>query len=218
MRLLMLLPFFVLSTLVQAAGGGSVPSGGSAPQVKKTPQQRAASFYNAGLKNKKKAWKYEKKLADISSEKKRIKTQKKIAAQYKKAQKNQANAIALVNNFYQAFSELGYSYRKLGDYDKSIRAYNVALSIKSDYSEAIEYRGEAYLARGAYEESRQAYMTLFRDDPEKANMLMQAFETWSVTDTPAGTEAEAFKSWILERKQLLSVSQNLSTNNSRDWQ
>ena len=37
--------------------------------------------------------------------------------------------------------------RRLGEYDRSLAAYEKALALSPDYPEAIEYRAEAYLAR-----------------------------------------------------------------------
>jgi len=216
-RLIIALVLIMSTPLLLAAGGGSLPSGGGAAPVVQTPEQRATRLYNAGLKYRKKAWKYEEKAAAATSEKKRSKYLKRAETQYKRVLKNQNNAIKQVGGFYQAMSELGYAYRKLGDYEKAIAAYNTALSLKGDYSEAIEYRGEAYLALGAFEKTKQAYMTLFRQDPEKAALLMQAFELWSHKPASQKADAEAFLNWIAERKLLVSVSSHLSHSNPGDW-
>jgi len=40
---------------------------------------------------------------------------------------------------------LGYSYRKLGTFDKSLEQYQMALKIDSNHRSAHEYLGELYL-------------------------------------------------------------------------
>jgi Flp pilus assembly protein TadD len=44
-----------------------------------------------------------------------------------------------------AHSMLGYSYRKLGTFDKSMEHYQTALKLDSDHRSAHEYLGELYL-------------------------------------------------------------------------
>ena len=44
-----------------------------------------------------------------------------------------------------AHSMLGYSYRKLGTFDKSMESYQTALKIDSNHRYAHEYLGELYL-------------------------------------------------------------------------
>ena len=44
-----------------------------------------------------------------------------------------------------AHSMLGYSYRKVGTFDKSMEHYQTALKIDSDHRSAHEYLGELYL-------------------------------------------------------------------------
>lgn len=46
------------------------------------------------------------------------------------------------------FSMLGYSYRKLGDYDRAFENYRKALSLDPAHRGAHEYIGEAYVETG----------------------------------------------------------------------
>jgi len=47
-----------------------------------------------------------------------------------------------------AFNYLGYSHRKLGDYELSLDAYQKALAIEPSHRGALEYLGELYLKTG----------------------------------------------------------------------
>ena len=44
-----------------------------------------------------------------------------------------------------AHSLLGYSYRKLGEYEKSLEHYHIALDLNPRHRQALEYLGRAYL-------------------------------------------------------------------------
>ena len=64
---------------------------------------------------------------------------------------------------YQAWNYVGYTNRKLGNYDDALAAYDRALSSSSpDYAEAIEYRGHAYLGLNRLSEAKEAYLALVR--------------------------------------------------------
>jgi len=225
MRVLMsvLLGGLVTLSVVSALAAGSSGSSGGAPVspgVQLTPEQLAHKHYNLGLKYKKKARKYEEKaLAAADKPKKQQKYLKRVTTQYERMVKNQIIALQNNNEFYQAMSELGYGYRKLGEFKKSIRAYNAALSIKSDYGEALEYRGEAFLAEGDFEASKRDYLSLVRLNPELAAMLMAAYTRWIADDKSGAPEAKEFKSWIKQRDSLAqALSSNPgSLNNASEW-
>jgi tetratricopeptide (TPR) repeat protein len=44
-----------------------------------------------------------------------------------------------------AYNLMGFGYRKLGDYDKALEAYDRALKLNPHHRGALEYLGEAYL-------------------------------------------------------------------------
>lgn len=47
-----------------------------------------------------------------------------------------------------AYSLLGFSYRKSGDVDRSGKAYQQALSLQQNHLNALEYQGELFLMLG----------------------------------------------------------------------
>ena len=73
MKLLILTLMILSSAAVMASGGGSIPSM-SQPAVQKSPTERAVDSYNAGIKNREKAWKYQNKAANETDPKKVVNT------------------------------------------------------------------------------------------------------------------------------------------------
>ena len=67
------------------------------------------------------------------------------AKDYKSAVGHLTKAVQELPKSADAHSMLGYSYRKLGTFDKSMEHYQTALKIDSDHLSAHEYLGELYL-------------------------------------------------------------------------
>lgn len=67
------------------------------------------------------------------------------AKDYKSALGYLTKAVQEVPKNADAHSMLGYSYRKLGTFDKSMEHYQTALKLDSDHRSAHEYLGELYL-------------------------------------------------------------------------
>ena len=209
--------------LAYGAGSGSMPSGGGGSggmteTPRKTPQQMAVSSYNAGLNHKKRAQEYETKAAAAKNDKERDKQLAKAKSQYEDAVEDYRKAIGRDQTAYQAMNELGYAYRKSGDYKNAVRAYNSALVVKPDFPPAIEYRGEAYLALSMFKDVKGAYLALLRNDPDQAATLMAAMEAWQgLHGQDATGEAKAFGDWVIERKAVAANTQSLSMNNVHSW-
>jgi Flp pilus assembly protein TadD len=67
------------------------------------------------------------------------------AKDYKAAVGHLTKAVQELPKNADAHSMLGYSYRKLGTFDKSMEHYQTALKIDSEHRSAHEYLGELYL-------------------------------------------------------------------------
>ena len=67
------------------------------------------------------------------------------AKDYKTALGHLTKAVQELPNDADAHSMLGYSYRKVGTFDKSMEHYQRALKIDSNHRSAHEYLGELYL-------------------------------------------------------------------------
>ncbi len=54
-------------------------------------------------------------------------------------------ALDLRPNFPEAWNELGFALRQVGQYAEAVKAYNQALRLRPNFPEALEYLGEAYV-------------------------------------------------------------------------
>ncbi len=224
LAMFVLLPGFAL-----AAGGGSMggsgiggSSMGASPRRVKTPEEIAESRYNAGLKKRDKAWKYEAKAEKANSEKKRGKLEAKAQKQYGKAIKDFRKAVEKNPLLYQAYSSLGYALRRTGQYEAALQAYDEALYLQPAYAEAIEYRAEAYLGVNRLDDVKAAYVQLFRLDRDRAGELMLAMQTFLERreNEPNGLAPDAlaeFASWVRERQEIAQQTARLSGAEPRRW-
>jgi tetratricopeptide (TPR) repeat protein len=59
-----------------------------------------------------------------------------------------------------AHNMLGFSYRKLGDYERAFYHYEKALELNPRHKQALEYMGEGYLELGRIEEAKATAIRL----------------------------------------------------------
>src|SRR5690606_30939769 len=64
----------------------------------------------------------------------------------------------------EGWNMLGFTSRKLGDYEESLIAYERALALSPNYPEAIEYRAELFLLTGRIADLKESYATLLTLD------------------------------------------------------
>ena len=64
---------------------------------------------------------------------------------YKGAIEHLEKALEDEDKNADALNYMGYSYRKLGNYDRALKYYMAALKVDPDHKGANEYIGEAYL-------------------------------------------------------------------------
>jgi tetratricopeptide (TPR) repeat protein len=199
MKILILTLMILSSAAAMASGGGSVPSM-SQPAAQKSPTERAVDSYNAGIKNIKKAWKYQDQAAAKSDPKKVAKLNRKADKQFTKAIKKFSSAVKYEPRLYQAHGSLGYALKQTGDFAGAMEAYDHCLELRPKYTPAIEYRAEAYLALGRLDEAREAYLLLEKVDPEKANELEIAFRKWtkSPPDSLEPDVVATMQDWIAD--------------------
>ncbi len=198
-------------------GGGGMDTGGSMPAARaQSPEEQAKNAYNEGVRAVKQAKKLEEDLAQAKEEKK-AKLSERVSKQYEKARSYFAGAVAKQATMHEAWNYVGFTSRKLGEYDKALAAYDEALRLKPDYAEAIEYRGEAYVWLNRMEDAKKAYMDLYRDSREMANQLMGVMQQW-VTErraNAAGVSAgdiDAFATWVSERATIAQQTASLATD------
>lgn len=85
-------------------------------------------------------------------------------------------AVQVDPRFVEAWTNLGYAYRKLKDYTRSVEAYRRALDLRPDYAPAHDYLARTYLAMGNREGAMRHYEILRRLDPRMAERLLRAIQ------------------------------------------
>jgi tetratricopeptide (TPR) repeat protein len=202
-----------------AAGGGST-GGGSIGNVDTseepktyTPDQIAKNNYNRGVKEIEKAKDADDDAAAATDPAKKKKLADKALKGFTRARDYFMTAVDARSDMYQAWNYVGYTQRKLGNYDAALAAYDQALTYSPAYGEAIEYRAEAYLALNRLDDAKTAYMRLFRDARPLAALLMTAMQKWveSRRQDAKGLSPEdvaAFAKWVDERA---AISQQASS-------
>jgi tetratricopeptide (TPR) repeat protein len=121
---------------------------------------------------------------------------------------------------HEAWNYMGYTNRKLGNYQAALDAYDRALSLKPDYAQAIEYRGHAYLGLNRLAEAKEAYLALFGSNRALAAQLLTAMQAWvgEHRGNPAGVDSasfEAFASWVNERSAIAAQTAGLTREGAR---
>jgi tetratricopeptide (TPR) repeat protein len=99
----------------------------------------------------------------------------------------------------EAWNMVGYTSRRLGDYQESLAAYDKALALAPDYPEAVEYRAELFVLTGKFEEAKAAHAQLQKSSPSYADVLKQSMRDWAKRKDAPGSDApgrDAFVAWV----------------------
>jgi tetratricopeptide (TPR) repeat protein len=210
---------------VWAAGGGSMGGGGasmdtvSSEPTTRSPDSIAKASYNRGVKEIDKAKQADADAATATDPVKQQKLQEKAQKGFEKARDYFTDAVNNRSDMYQAWNYVGYTQRKLGNYDAALAAYDQALTYSPAYGEAIEYRGEAYLALNRIDDAKSAYMTLFRDARPLAAQLMTAMQKWVAARRQdakglAPEDLDSFAKWVDERAAISQQAELLGASKS----
>lgn len=137
----------------------STPAGGGPSDMQgqtATPRQQAEQLYAD-------AWKdIEKARGDLADGK-----DKNAEKKFQRALDRLTRATELDSTYYEAWNMVGYSSRKLKQYDASLAAYDRCLRIKPDYALAREYLGEAFFELGRMDDARAQLQWLEKMDGAK---------------------------------------------------
>jgi len=202
------------------AGSGSSSGGaGSRYESPASPEETARLAHNAGVRGVEKGDKLSADAARHTDAGKQQKALTKANSAYAGALKKFMRATELNPVMYEAWNYLGYTHRKLGDYQAALTAYDRALNLKPGYPEAIEYRGHAYLELNRLEDAKQAYLTLFAGNRKLAAQLLAGMQSWvgEHRGNPTGVDGaalEAFASWVSERSAIASQTAGLTREGS----
>lgn len=69
-------------------------------------------------------------------------------------------AIVTSHKSAEALTDLGYSYRQLGLFNKALKTYQESLEIDPNYKKAHEYLGEVYLINEQFPKAQEHLQTL----------------------------------------------------------
>jgi tetratricopeptide (TPR) repeat protein len=160
-------------------GGGSKPepstsssSSSSSSETSATPREEAEQIYAKAYEDVAAA---KKDLADGKT--------KNAEKKLKRALSGGEKATSLDATYHEAWNLVGYTARKLGDYDKAFAAYEKCLNIKPDYAPAREYMGEAWLEKGDAQKAHEqltlleSYGDRAADDAKTLRTAIEAYET-----------------------------------------
>lgn len=131
--------------------------------------------------------------------------QQAVRKGYTEARERFRTAVAADPDVKEAWNLIGYTSRRLGEYEDSLAAYDAALKLQPDYPEAIEYRAELFLLTGRLDDARSAFAQLVGSSPSYANVLLQSMRDWlaAPVQTSAAVSAEqraAFAAWVGAQK------------------
>jgi tetratricopeptide (TPR) repeat protein len=190
-----------------ANGGGGMSMPQSMPTPREaTPQQKARDAYNDGVRYVKKADKAQGKAEEASDAGRKDRAGHEAHELYAKSLARFQEAVQLDDTLPEAWNYVGYSNRKLGNYDAALAAYDKALALKPGYADAIEYRGEAYLGLGRVSDAQQAYLDLYASNRALAAKLLAAMKGWLAAQranpSAAATGLDELDKWIQERAQI----------------
>ena len=206
---------------VWANGGGSMSMPAPMPRVD-TPQQKARDAYNDGVREVKKADKAQAAAAEATDAGKKDKAAREAHDAYAAALAKFKQATDLDPTLYEAWNYVGYTSRKLGNYDDALPAYDKALSLKPGYADALEYRGEAYLGLNRIPDAQQAYLDLYAGNRGLAAKLLTAMKSWATAQrgNPSAntTDLDSLDKWIQERTQIAGQTAALTREGtSASW-
>jgi tetratricopeptide (TPR) repeat protein len=199
-----------------AAGGGSMSMPRMNTPQTTSPEDQAKSAYNDGVRDVHKADKYQASADEQNDAKKKEKALGEAKEHYGAALTKFTQAVKLDPNMHEAWNYVGYTNRKLGNYDIALAAYERALTLHPGYPEALEYRGEAFLALNRVSDAQQAYLDLFASNRALADKLLTAMKGWVATHRTAtsgatdATAVDALDKWVQERAQIAGQTASLT--------
>jgi tetratricopeptide (TPR) repeat protein len=205
-------------------GMGSAPMPSSTPQ--RSPHDQAVDFFNNAERRIDGLVKThdEMKAAAATDPQKAAKLQARIAKGLENAAADLERAVKNDPNLFQAYSELGFTLRKMGRFPESLAAYDKALELNPEYTPALEYRAEAYLGLNRLDDARKSYTELFAGDRPRADALLIAMKSFIAARRAdaAGLDAaqlDTFAKWVEQREIIhgQTVALTAQTSTFRSW-
>jgi len=170
----------LLTAVLAAPAFASMGSGKEPETPSSTPSTPSTSDASTSSLRQEAERDYGDAYNEIAKAKKDLEAKKDKNAEkrFRKALDRAKGAVEKDSTYHEAWNLVGYSARKLKDYDQAVAAYLKCLSIKFDYAPAREYLGEAYLEMGKVDKAR-----------EQLAMLQSQKAADSVTELKASIDA-----------------------------
>lgn len=172
------------------ADGGSPPSPSTLPpsggsqeiqaQASLTPRQQAEQLYADGWKD------VEKAKTDLADGK-----DKNAEKKFRKALDRMTRATELDSTYHEAWNMVGFTHRKLHEYDAALAAYDRCLRLKPDYAPAREYLGEACVELGRMDDARAQLAALERLNAKDLADQLRARITAAAKGDSTGAHADS---------------------------
>jgi tetratricopeptide (TPR) repeat protein len=180
-----------------------------------SPEDQAKSAYNDGVRDVRKADRFDASATQLSDPKKKEKALHEAHDHYAASLTKFMQAAKLDPDMHEAWNYVGYTNRKLGNYDIALAAYERALALHPGYPEALEYRGEAFLALNRISDAQQSYLDLFAVNRGLADRLLTTMKSWidgqrTATSGADATSVDALDKWVQERVQIASQTAALT--------
>lgn len=122
-------------------------------------------------------------------------------ARLRTARENFRKAVEADPQMKEAWNMIGFTSRKLGDYQESLSAYEKALALNPEYPEAIEYRAELFVLTGRLAEAKDSYAKLLTMDAAYAATLKTAMQDHlksgkAFPSSVTAKDREEFSKWV----------------------
>ena len=169
------------------------PSTHAALGQSKTPEEEAAEKTEKAKKEAENL--YGKAYQEVAKGQKDLEkgNAKKARKRFEKAGGWSEKAVELQPDYHEAWNLVGFTSRKLGDYNRALSAYKMCLDLQPNYVPAREYLGEAYVELGQLDKAREQLEWLRKLEAKKeadklAAMIEKAEsdDAETVSTEPAG--------------------------------
>ncbi len=183
---------------VPDADGGFSEPGAAAAGIAEDALLSARLHYNVGFEQFEKATQLEMAASSLKGGAQRRKQQEALTEFSGARERFRAAAVANPA-MKEAWNMVGYTSRRLGDYEDSLAAYDRALALNPDYPEAIEYRAELFMLTGRFDDVKAAHATLLQSSPSYAKELETAMKAWVARKDAPGADAPGragFAAWV----------------------
>ena len=187
-RLSLALLALALAAPAYASFGRGDSEKSPSPPKSSDPTADAIKEANGGNRSEAEKW-YHDAFDDVQKGKAAVEAKKDKEAdkKFRRALERGEKSTTLDPKYYEAWNLVGYSARKLKDYDRAVASYKRCLEIKSDYAPAREYLGEAYLEMGKLDLAKEQLAAIDASkDSEDARTLETAIAEYVKAHPDAG--------------------------------